>query len=89
MTLFGLPAKVKGMTRKSIPKPSFLDDCEYLGHKHGERRWRSLDKKRIFTWDAFHGEIEAFTARGFHLGAVDALTGIAIKPPVAGRTIDV
>jgi hypothetical protein len=28
------------MGRKPIPKPSFLDDCEYLGFVHGERRWR-------------------------------------------------
>lgn len=77
------------MTKNSIPKPSFLDECEYLGFKNGERRWRSKKSDRYFTWDAFHGEIEVFNMRGLHLGVVDSKTGAAIKPAVRGRTIDV
>lgn len=77
------------MAHKPIPKPSILDDCEYLGFVYGERRWRSADQKRLYTWDGRHGEIEVFTRRGYHLGAVDPVTGIAIKPAVPGRKIDV
>ena len=77
------------MTRKPIPKPSYLDDMEYLGFVNGSRRWRSLCGRRLYTWDAFHGEIEVFSARGKHLGVLDAITGANIKDAVKGRTIDV
>lgn len=77
------------MTAKPIPKPSYLEDCEYLGAFSGERRWRSSDGKRIFTWDSLHGEIEVFNRRGRHLGAIDPIHGNLIKDPVPGRTIDV
>ena len=72
-----------------IPKPSFLDGCKYLGAFSGERRWRSPDGKRIFTWDGFHGEIEVFNKRGRHLGAIHPVHGNLLKDAVAGRTIDV
>lgn len=72
-----------------IPKPSFLDGCDYLGAFNGERRWRSKDGKRVFTWDSLHGEIEVFNKRGRHLGALDALNGNKTKSAVPGRTIDV
>jgi hypothetical protein len=74
---------------KSIPKPSFLDRMQALGAINGERRWRSHDGKRLYTWDALHGEIEVFNARGRHLGALDATTGALIKDAVRGRKIDV
>jgi hypothetical protein len=74
---------------KSIPKPSFLDRMKSLGAINGQRRWRSLDGKRLYTWDPLHGEIEVFNARGKHLGALDPLTGVLIKEAVRGRTIDV
>lgn len=77
------------MTVIPIPKPSYLTDCEYLGAFNGERRWRSRDGKRLFTWDAFHGEIEVFNGRGRHLGVIDPIHGNLIKEPVAGRKIDV
>lgn len=77
------------MGRKPIPRPSFLDDCESLGFVHGERRWRSKNGKRLYTWDALHGEVEAFNTRGRHLGAFDPITEDMIKGPVQGRTIDV
>ena len=74
---------------KSIPKPSFLDQMQSLGAIKGERRWRSLDGKRLYTWDSLHGEIEVFNARGKHLGAIDPLTGVLVKEAVRGRKIDV
>jgi hypothetical protein len=76
------------MGRVPIPKPSFLDRCEYLGYIHGERRWRGADG-RILTWDTLHGEIEAFSRRGRHIAVLDAITGEAIKPPREGRRIRV
>ena len=45
---------------KSIPKGSILEQFEYLGAFGGERRWRSHGGKRIYTWDALHGEVEVF-----------------------------
>jgi hypothetical protein len=77
------------MGRKPIPKPSFLDECEYLGFVYGERRWRSRNRKRLYTWDALHGEVEAFNARGRHLGSFDPVTEALIKQPVQGRKINV
>ena len=75
--------------RKPIPIPSFLDRCEAIGAFGGEKRWRSADGKRLYTWDSLHGEIEVFDKRGNHLGAVDAVTGVLSKAAVRGRTIDV
>lgn len=72
-----------------MPSPCFLDECEFLGFIGGSKRWRSRDGKRLYTWDALHGEIEVFTKRGFHLGAADAHTGIPFKSAVKGRRIDV
>jgi hypothetical protein len=72
-----------------LPHPSFLDEQEYLGYVHGGRRWRSADGKRLYTYDALHGEIEVFNTRGRHLGAANVLTGAYIKEPVKGRRIDV
>ena len=77
------------MTRNLIPKPSFLDGCTFLGAFSGERRWRSTDGNRIFTWDSLHGEIEVFNKRGRHLGAIDPIHGNLIKDAVPGRSIDV
>ena len=77
------------MTKKPIPRPSYLDNCEYLGFVHGARRWRSRCGRRIYTWDAFHGEIEVFNGNGKHLGVLDALSGEFIKDAVKGRKINV
>ncbi|BDM22059.1 colicin E8 [Pseudomonas sp. LRP2-20] len=77
------------MTKLPIPSPSYLDKQEYLGFIHGERRWRSLCKRRIYTWDAFHGEIEVFNSRGKHLEVLDAESGETIKDAVKGRKINV
>ncbi len=72
-----------------IPKLSFLNTCEYIGVFSGERRWRSDDGKRIYTWDNLHGEIEVFNKRGKHLGVIEPIHGTMIKDAVKGRTIDV
>lgn len=77
------------MAPKPIPNPSFLDDCECLGAFSGERRWRSSDGKRLYTWDSLHGEIEVFNKRGRHLGVIDPIHGNLIKDAVKGRRIDV
>jgi hypothetical protein len=74
---------------KPIPKPCFLDQCVPVGARNGEKRWRSPDGSRIYTWDSLHGEIEAFNARGRHVGVLDAETGFLVKEAVKGRKIDV
>jgi hypothetical protein len=71
-----------------IPHPCFLDECEYLGAFKGERRWRSEDSKKLYTWDSLHGEIEVFNRRGRHLGVLNA-KGKPIKDAIKGRRIDV
>ena len=77
------------MAGKPIPEDSYLHRQEYLGFVHGDQRWRSEDGKRLYTWDALHGEVEVFNGRGRHLGAVDSVTGRLIKDAVRGRIIDV
>jgi hypothetical protein len=74
---------------KPIPKPSFLDSCEPLGYLYGERRWRDAAGRRLLTWDALHGEVEAFDLRGRHVGVLDAMTGKPIKQARVGRRIRV
>lgn len=76
------------MTRIPIPKKSFLDECEYIGAFDGEKRWRSKDKKRLYTWDALHGEIEVFNDRGKHLASYYP-NGIYKKNAIKGRKINV
>jgi hypothetical protein len=76
------------MGRVPIPKPSFLDDCQYLGYIYGERRWRG-SKGLFYTWDSFHGEIEAYDFRGHHRYVADAVTGHRVGPAVKGRRIRV
>ncbi len=60
-----------------------------MGFVRGSRRWRDVSGRRLYTWDALHGEIEVFDARGYHLGALDAVSGVLIKKAKAGRRIDV
>jgi hypothetical protein len=78
-----------GVGRKPIPRPGFLDTCEYLGYSHGERRWRDRSAAVLYTWDDLHGEIEIFNLRGRHLGVADPMTGDRIKPARKGRRIHV
>ena len=77
------------MGSKPIPKPSLLDDCDYLGFVYGERRWRSADGRHLLTWDSLHGEVEVYSTRGKHIGTRDAVTGRWIKDAVQGRKINV
>ncbi|PCH66974.1 MAG: hypothetical protein COC06_12005 [Bacteroidales bacterium] len=72
----------------TIPKPSFLDECILFGAVNGQKRWRSQDLKRLYTWDSLHGEIEVFNKRGKHLGVLNP-NGDLIKDAVKGRKIDV
>lgn len=72
-----------------IPKPSFLDEQEFLGVKHDQKLWRSNDRKRYFTWDGLHGEIEVFNKQGYHMGSIDPTTELKRKGPVRGRRLDV
>ncbi|MFY7962296.1 MAG: colicin E3/pyocin S6 family cytotoxin [Elsteraceae bacterium] len=76
------------VTRHAIPSPSILDHLE----KHkvvGDRQvWRNRRGDRLYTWDSLHGEVEVFNGRGFHLGAVDPLSGLMIKEAVRGRRIE-
>jgi len=74
---------------KIIPKPSILDEFEFIGAVNGVKRWRSDGGKRIYTWDALHGEVEVFDRRGRHLGALDPINGTWVKEAVRGRRIDV
>jgi len=71
-----------------IPKPCFLDRCISLGAFNGQRRWKSIDAKRLYTWDSLHGEIEVFNKRGIHLGVLNP-DGVFIKGAIKGRKIDV
>ena len=77
------------MSRKSKSTSSFLDKQEYLGFIYGEQRWRSQDRKRIYTWDSLHGEIEVFNNRGHHLGVLEQIDGRLIKSAIKGRKIRV
>jgi putative cytotoxic protein len=74
---------------KKIPEPSIFDDFEPIGAVKGVKRWRSDDGRRLYTWDALHGEVEVFNRRGKHLGVMDPETGEWIKDAVPGRSIDV
>jgi hypothetical protein len=62
---------------------------ESLGSVKGQKRWRSADGERIYTWDSLHGEIEVYNKRGKHLGALDGVSGQFIKDAVRGRKIDI
>jgi hypothetical protein len=76
------------MGRGPIQKPSFLDQCGYLGYIEGERRSRGADG-RLYKWDAPHGEIELFDKQGRHRGAIDPVSGDAREPTREGRRIRV
>lgn len=76
------------MSGISIPKPSYLDQCIFIGAGYGKKRWKSLDGSRLFEWDSLHGEIEVYNSRGYHLAVYfpdGQLKGGAVK----GRKINV
>lgn len=71
-----------------MPRPCFIDSCEYY-KMIGERKvWRSKDGMRFYTWDSLHGDFEVFNKRGRHLGSVDHFAGEIIKDAVKGRRLD-
>jgi hypothetical protein len=74
---------------KPRPSPCYLDNMDYMGFKNGQQLWRSSKGDRYYTWDSLHGEIEVYSKKGKHLGALDAVTGKLIKSAVRGRYIDV
>ncbi|MFW7209732.1 colicin E3/pyocin S6 family cytotoxin [Enterobacter sp. BNK-32] len=49
--------------------------------------YKSDSEPVYYTWDSLHGEVEVFDKNGRHLGVVDPLTGITIKPAIRGRRI--
>ena len=59
------------------PKPCFMDQFEYYRVIDGRKVYRG--NKMLYSWDEFHGEIEVFNKWGWHLGALDAVTGELIK----------
>jgi Cytotoxic len=56
---------------------------------HGQQVWANPRRTRFYTWDGLHGEIEVFDRRGAHLGAIDALRGIAVKDEDKTKKLDV
>lgn len=70
------------------PSPCFLDQMIKVS-RHGVQRWRDTDGGRFYEWDELHGEIEVYDRRGWHLGALNAVSGVKEKEPVKGRRIDV
>lgn len=71
------------------PRPGYLDRMQKHSVSGGNQIWVSPDGSRYYTWDGLHGEIEVFNQRGRHLGALDPVTGVYIKPAVKGRKINV
>lgn len=85
MFIFTEKISVSGI---SIPKPSYLDECIFLGVFNKRKRWKSVDGSRLYTWDSLHGEIEVYNRRGKHLGVLNP-QGDYIKGAIKGRKIDV
>lgn len=69
------------------PKPSILDGLRVAGIDGGRKVYKSDSEPVYYTWDSLHGEVEVFDKNGRHLGVVDPLTGITIKPAIRGRRI--
>ena len=65
------------MPYKPKPDPCFIDQFEFYKVIDGRKVYRGRD--RYYSWDELHGEIEVFNKRGYHLGALDAVTGVQIK----------
>lgn len=74
---------------KPPPESKFLATLVRVRRSGGLPRWKNARGDRIYEWDGLHGEVEVYSRRGRHLGALDPATGRKIKDPVKGRTIDV
>ena len=77
------------VTHIVLKSPSFLDDCISWKVVDGRKVWKSLDNKRLYTWDELHGDVEVFNKRGRHLGSAEKITGKMIKDAVIGRRLNV
>ncbi len=73
------------MPYKPKPAPCFIDQFEFYKVIDGRKVYRGRD--RYYSWDELHGEIEVFNKRGYHLGALDAVTGVQIKEAKRGRRL--
>lgn len=69
------------------PKPCFLDGFKVV--KIIDNRKVYQRGRLLYTWDGLHGEIEVFDKHGYHMGALDAVTGEQIKPPRKERRLHV
>lgn len=76
------------MLRKTPPKEGFIATLRRVP-RASETRWMDAEGNRLYTWDGLHGELEVFTQRGYHLGAVRPTDGKFVKRAVKGRKIDV
>lgn len=75
----------KFMPYQAKPKPCYIDQYEFYKVISRRKVYRSSD--RYYSWDELHGEIEVFDKRGYHLGALDAVTGEKIKDADKGRRL--
>lgn len=75
------------MSYVSKPKPCFLDSFEKYKVIDGRQTYRANNK--YYQWDEFHGEIEVYNKRGWHLGALDAINGNVVKEADSGRRLHV
>lgn len=69
------------------PRPSILDQMVKVS-QNGASIWRDPSGKRYYTWDSLHEEVEVFSHRGRHLGAVDPINGKVIKQAAKGRRLE-
>jgi Cytotoxic len=75
------------MSQIPRPSPCYLDRMDKWRVINGVQVWRSLDRRRLYTWDGLHGEIEVFDQNGYHLGALNAVAGTLIKDAIQGRRL--
>lgn len=77
------------LNRNLMPIDCFPRTLPKFKVEAGNQIWKSVDNKRFYTWDESHGgEVEVFNKRGKHIGVMNC-QGIAIKPAVRGRKINV
>ncbi len=77
------------MSGKPIPTDSWLNRLDVWRVVRGRKIWIGESGETLYSWDSLHGEVEAFTKLGDHIGVLDALTGELIGGPVRGRRINV
>lgn len=70
-----------------IPIPSILDGLAIVGVEAGRKIFKDSAESIYYTWDSLHGEVEVFNKKGLHLGVIDAISGMTIKPAIRGRRI--